>query len=151
MPSYSPTRPLKEADWFLATNGSPQFLGILTSSGTTVAVNNATTATKFYFQPSNTLNPSNPNVPANYAGTLAGRVLLLQPTAAGLVLPSTSPALGSVQTVALQSVVPPVANTAPGVLLQASERVIVTMQPTEGWLQWLSNTGSASLLVWELV
>ncbi len=142
-------RPATEKDMWLKTNGSPLYLGSLVSTG--AAVNNATTATKFRWEP---LGPVDSVAsPQNLANTLAGKLLLLQTSAAGLILPSTSPAMvatAAAPLIALQSVVPPLTNTAPGVALTSGERVIVLMQTNEGWLQWLPVSGSANLLVWEL-
>jgi len=126
-----PGRPPNERDIQLNCNGSPQYLGTLVSSGT--RVNNSTTTKPFN---------ATPLGPGNFIGTLAGKTLLLQPTATGLLLPADTAAL----TVEQQS-----GTTAPGVSVAAGERVIVIMLPTQGFLQWLPVTGSANLLVWELV
>lgn len=142
-PSYSPGRPPSIRDVELVLNGDLVFLGVLVSTG--AAVNNATTATPFYAAPQ-------PGT-ASMAGTLAGKCLLLQPTAAGHVLASNSASISvpSVTTVATFATVPPAAATAPGPKLQAEERINFIMLPTNGWLQWLPSTGSANLFVWEIV
>jgi hypothetical protein len=131
-------RPPNERDQVLAINGTPAFLGILVSAG--AVINNATTAVPF-----------NDGAAAGRTTTLAGKVLLLQPTAAGVFMPSSSALIGGAGfTLALQSVVPPLANTIPGVSLAAGERVVVTMGANQGWLQWLPLAGAANLFVWEL-
>lgn len=147
-----PGRPPNEKDLFQQTNGSPLYLGIIVSTG--AATNNATTATPFNQTPLGPAATSNTSTnPANYTNTLAGKMLLVQTTAAGLILPSAASSMSITTTsniIALQSVVPPLVGTIPGVALISGERVIVTMMPTEGWLQWLPLSGSGNLLVWEL-
>lgn len=132
-------RPANERDLQQAIAGQPVFLGVLTSTSA-AKVNNATTATPFLFQRKSE---------QSLTGTLAGRVLLLQPTAAGLILPSDDP---SVLSIALQtttpSLVPPLAL--PGVLIGANERVEITMSQTTGWLQFMAVSGDAKLFVWEM-
>lgn len=145
-----PGRPPNERDLMLNVNGSPVYLGTLVSAGT--AVNNATTATPFNQTP---LGPQNVvGATANLQNTLAGKTLLLQTTAAGLIQTATNSSMvvntAAPSLIALQTVQPPVVGTAPGVALTSGERVVVTMLPGEGWLQWLPVTGSANLLVWEL-
>ncbi len=149
-----PGRPPNEKDLITNINGSPRvWLGALVSTGT--AVNNATTATPFYTTPlSSTGSPA--TGPANFTNTLAGKTLLLQTTAAGLIFPSFSPnmppnAVPNQFIIALQSVLPPLPGTCPGVALTSGERVVIIMSPVDGWLQWLPLTGSANCLVWELV
>ena len=149
-----PARPANERDLILNINGSPRFLGVLVSTG--AAVDNQTTAKPFNFQP---LGPTaSAGSPANFTNTLAGKTLVLQSSAAGLIRParstsaSSSVALAASPTltlVALQSVIPVAINTEPGIALAAGERVYVTMMSDEGWLQWLPLTGSANLFVWE--
>lgn len=143
-------RPANEKDLITKTNGDPVFLGVLVSTG--AAVNNATTATPFATTP---LGPTATSNPANLTGTLAGKTLLLQTTAAGLIKTSPVSSMtvnpGSGNTViALQSVVPPLAGTEPGVALASGERVELIMMSLNGWLQWLPVSGSANCLVWEL-
>lgn len=134
-----PSRPFTERDMLHSLNGSPLFLGSLVSSGNTVAVDNSTTATTFN---------SAANGPG-LTGTLAGKILLLQPSAAGFFLSATAPGPAvSNLLVGLQT--SGAAGSTPGVLLGAGERVELLMLPTEGWLQWISNSGSATLFVWEL-
>jgi hypothetical protein len=151
MPAYPPGRPPTERDSLWVMNGSPIYLGTITA---TAATNNYSTAVPFNQTP---LGPATPpsgtglGTFANMSNTLAGKLLLLQPSAAGLILPSMSPSLLSPNPiVALQTVIPPLAGTVPGVALAAGERVTVLMLPTEGWLQFLPLTGTASLFVWEL-
>lgn len=141
-------RPPTEFNLIQGTNGAPLYLGAIVSTG--AAQNNETTATKFY---TTSITPG--GLPLVLSNTLAGKVLLLQPTAAGLIMTSASPnmtinGVPGQLIIAQQSVLPPVAGTAPGVALASGERVVVTMLPTEGWLQWLPLSGSANLLVWEL-
>lgn len=135
MASYAPGRPSNERDTLQLIDGSPQFLGVLVSTG--AAVNNATTATPF---------AQAAKSPQSMAGTLAGRVLMVQASVSGFVIASTSSALTLVAQAA--TFVPPQVM---GPLLQANERVLLIMQPTEGWLQFLPSAGSANLFVWELV
>lgn len=148
-----PMRQATERDVVQTLNGSALFLGALVSTG--AAVNNLTTATPFNQTALGpVVSPPNPAAPPNYTNTLAGKTLLLQTTAAGLIMASFSPnmTVGQVpgqNIIALQTVLPPLAGTAPGVALTSGERVIVTMMAFEGWLQWLPLT-SGNLLVWEL-
>jgi hypothetical protein len=149
-----PGRPPNEKDILLGINGSPRFLGVLASTG--AAVDNQTTATPFNFRP---LGPvGSVASPANFTNTLAGKTLLLQPTAAGLIRAARSTSASSstalvasptLTLIALQSVIPVAANTEPGVALVAGDRVYLTMMSDEAWLQWLPLSGSANCLVWE--
>lgn len=133
----APGRPGNIRDLELLLNGEPNFLGVIVSTG--AVQNNATTATPF-----NAANTAT-------ATTLAGKVLLIQPTAAGHVLASDSASLLSpVVVVATFATVPPAAGTAPGVKIQAEERVPFIMASDEGWLQFIPTSGSANLFVWEL-
>lgn len=146
-------RPPSNFNLFQGTNGSPQYLGMIVSTG--AVQNNFTTATAFNSGQRGPTNIPVTTPPSDLAGTLAGKLLLLQPSAAGVFMPSTNAnivinAVPGQLIVALQTVVPPVAGTAPGPSLAAGERVVTTMLPGEGWLQWLPLTGSANLLVWEL-
>lgn len=147
MGSFGTSRPPTERDTLWGLNGAPVFLGVLVSTGT--AVNNATTATPFNYQAT----PQPPLGASALGGTLAGKVLLIQPTAAGLIYTSTVAGIGpNFTTVAQQSVVPPVQNTVPGFLLNtAAVGSIIIMPGNMGWLQWLPVTGSANLFVYELV
>jgi hypothetical protein len=116
-----------------ALDGMPQFLGVLTSSGS--AVNNATTA-----------NPFNQTArgPVNFSGTLAGKRLMLQTSAAGFVLPAATTAL----TIANQTL-PTAMGHAPGTALGAGDRIVIDMLPNWGFLQWLPES-AGNLFVWEL-
>lgn len=150
-----PARPPNERDVVTFLNGSPVYLGSLVSTG--AAVNNATTATPFNGTPLGAVAAPVPGLsvaPGNFTNTLAGKTLLLQATAAGLILPSTSASMAIVPNssaiIALQSVVPPALGTVPGVSLSAGERVTLILLPTEAWLQWLPVSGSANCHVWEL-
>ncbi len=141
-----PGRPPNERDLVTFLNGSPQFLGIIVSAS--AATNNATTATPFANTPRGALTPG--AVPlTNLAGTLAGKMLLVQTTSIGQILASTSATVTLVSQSTTPSFIPPVAL--PGPALALGERVIILMQPTEGWLQWLPTGGAGNLLVWELV
>jgi hypothetical protein len=138
--SYSPARPSTERDTLHLIDGAPSYLGCLVSSGS--VVDNGSTANKFnYIQPGNSL-----------AGTLAGKVLMFQADAAGYLLPSAL-ALGPVGVVTLvaqsSTVVPGTTACGPSVL--AAERVLIIMQPTTGWVQWLPSSGSGNCYVWELL
>jgi len=136
MSSYSPGRPPTERDVVQGLSGMPVFLGVLTSTG--AAVSNVTTAVPFNAAAKN---------PPLFTGTLAGKILLLQPTAAGLALPWANSTL----VVSQQTTTPVPLVSVPGVLVGINERVILTMDPVTSFLQWVSVTGTASCLVWELV
>lgn len=144
-PSYSPGRPPSAKDLELLLNGDPQPLGILTSTGT--AVNNLTTTVPF-----NTGNLL-PNGLRTLSGSLAGRVLAVYATAAGFFLTSSTPliAIPTVLTVATSGTIPPVVNTFPGVPISAGEVKFVTMSPTSGWFQWISTSGTASMVFLEMI
>ncbi len=139
--SYSPARPPTERDVLHLIDGAPSYLGCLVSTGS--VVDNFTTANKF----NSAANSAN-----SLAGTLAGKVLMFQASAAGYLLPSAL-ALGSVGVVTLvaqsNTVVPGTTACGPSVL--AAERVLIIMQPTTGWIQWLPSSGSADCYVWELL
>lgn len=139
-----PARPNTSRDMLQFLDGAPIYLGALVSTGT--AVNNNTTAVPFFnVALGPVLSPPVPGYAPNYTNTLAGKMLLMQTTAAGVMLPS------STATVTLANQNQPVTvGTVPGILLGANERVIILMQSAMGWLQWLPSTGSANLLVWEL-
>jgi len=133
---YSPLRPPTERDTVHLLNGAPTYLGTLVSSGT--AVNNATTALPF-----NAVRTSS----QSFQGTLAGKVLLVQSSATGFVLPS----LDLTSTVATQATIPPAVNTTPGVQLAANTAQIIIMRPDAPFLQFIPSAGAANLLVWELL
>jgi hypothetical protein len=174
MPSSNPSRPFNEKDLITITNGCPMFplfpgltngatvpgtlstqalaalgqapgSGVLTSTG--AAVNNVTTATPFA---TGTLNPD--GVSRQLIGSMAGRAYLVNAVAAGSLMASDSPLVGSPAywTVALNTTIPPAANTFPGVPLQAGDVRLVIMHSTTGWLQWISASGTASLVCTEL-
>lgn len=170
--SLSPARPPNERDIALLLNGAPMFpqfpglqfgqlipgtttqysyalgqapaTGILTSTG--AAVNNVSTATPFA---TGTLDQ---NGKRTLMGSMAGRVYLVQAVAGGSLMPSDSPWVGNPNywTVALNSTVPPVAGTFPGIPLNAGDVRVLIMQSTTGWLQWISASGTASLICTEL-
>lgn len=172
MSVYSPGRPSTDRDVAQLLSGAPMFpafpslqmgqlipgttaqfnylpgqqpaSGILTSGGT--AVNNITTATPFA--------KGNVNASGQYdlQGSMAGRVYLVQCIAAGFLMASDSPKVGQGDywTVATQATVPPAAGTFPGVPLAAGDVRVLMMAPTTGWLQWISATGTASLVCTEL-
>lgn len=176
MPSSSPARPAAEKTLLTILNGAPMFppfpgllfqqpipgsqltmpyapalgqapgTGILTSTGT--AVNNVTTATQFA---AGVLQPD--GVTRTLLGSMAGRVYLVQAIAAGFLMGSESPKIGTGDywTVATQTTVPPVGGTFPGVPLAAGEKCTIIMQPTQGWLQWISSSGTASLVCTEML
>jgi hypothetical protein len=144
MGSYSPGRPPNERDLQQAIAGQPVFLGVITSTAA-AAVNNGTTSVPF--------NTKSPLPGKNFDGSLAGKVLLLQPTAAGLILPNPStvtvPAAVT-PIIAQQATVPNPPTVIPGVLLAQGERVEITMSQTTAYLDFVAVTGTASLLVWEM-
>src|SRR4051812_41651023 len=84
-------RPPTEFNLLQGINGRVRYLGAITSAA--VVVNNQTNATPFAFTPQGAAAAASPNSPANLAGTLAGKLLLLQPTGAGVFLSSTSPSV----------------------------------------------------------
>lgn len=119
--------------------------GVLTSTG--AAVNNVSTATAFA---TGALNATGTR---QLMGSMAGRVYLVQAIAAGFLMPSDSPKVGAPDywTVATQTTIPPTAATFPGVPLGAGDVRILVMQQTTGWLQWISSSGTASLVCTELL
>lgn len=133
MPSYSPGRPPNLVDSIHLLNGTIQYLGVLTSTG--AGVNNLTTAAQF----------NQVATGPGLMGTLAGRCLAVQATAAGFFLPATT----NVITIANQTTIPPAANTIPGLSILASDVKVFFMSSAHGWLQWICTTGS--LLVWEVI
>ena len=137
MGTYGTSRPPTERDTIHYLNGVPTELGVLVSSGVTVAVNNATTALPFN---------AAVTCPGTMQGTLAGKTLLLQPTSAGFIAVGLTPAL----TIANQSVVPAAFGTVHGVALAAGEKAIILMRPDVGWIQWIPSGGSGNCFVWEL-
>lgn len=137
-----PERPPNERDIIQALAGMPVFLGVITSTSA-AAVNNSTTAVPF--------NVRSAAPDAGFAGSLAGKVLLLQPTAAGLILPNLSPAATTATAVIVQQATLPQPPTAiPGILIGVNERVEITMGQSTAYLDFVAVTGTASLLVWEL-
>jgi hypothetical protein len=170
--SLSPGRPPNERDLMLLLNGAPMFptfpglqfaqlipgtntqftyqlgqapaTGVLTSTG--AAVNNISTATAF------ATGALDQNTNRTLMGSMAGRVYLVNAVAAGSLMPSDSPLVNDPRywTVALNTTIPPVTNTFPGVPLSAGDVRILVMGPTTGWLQWISATGTASLVCTEL-
>ena len=134
MSAYGTCRPPNERDTLHYLNGVPTELGVLVSAG--AAVTNATTATPF-----------NQAVTGSaFAGTLAGKTLLIQTSAAGFVAVGTDPA----PTVATQAVVPAAPGTVHGVALTSGEKAIIIMRPDVGWIQWIPSAGAGNLFVWEL-
>ncbi len=170
--SLSPGRPPTEKDIALQLNGAPMFpqfpglqfgqlipgtntqytyalaqapaSGILTSAG--AAVNNVSTATPFA---TGALDQNNNRT---LMGSMAGRVYLVNAVAAGSLMASDSPKVGQPDywTVALNTTIPPLNGTFPGVPLSAGDVRILIMGPTTGWLQWISASGTASLVCTEL-
>jgi hypothetical protein len=159
MPSRNPGRPPNVQDTVTQLNGCPMFpvstpdaplgtnpaSGILTSTG--AAVNNVTTATPFA-----TGTPNADGVTRTLLGSMAGRVYLVHAVAAGFLMPSSSALVNDMRapTVAGTGTIPPLAGSFPGVPLQAGDVRELIMLQTTGWLQWISATGTASLVVWEL-
>lgn len=135
-----PNRPPDARDLQQAIAGQPVFLGVLTSTAA-ARVSNATTAVPF--------NPLSTLPGVGFRGSLAGKVLLLQPTAAGLILPSEDPVLSIVQQATAPSLVAP--KSTPGVLIGINERVEITMGQNVPFLEFVAVTGTASCLVWEMV
>lgn len=145
-----PFRPPNEKDLVQMMNGRARFLGVIRSTGT--AVDNSTTAAPappFSAIPASTSGIAGVDTPQNLSGTLAGKMLLLQPSAAGFVRASSGVLGSGVPTVATFTLPVGVGFEA-GVKLQTEERVTTTMLATDGWLQWISVSGTADLFVWEL-
>ena len=137
-------------------NGVPRYLGQLVSSGPTVVVNNRTTANPFNFTPKAVANALSPNVglQPDLEGTLAGKVLLLQPTGAGVFLPSMSTVILGVANAAQWPelrVEQQTGTISPGVQLLVGPPSLITMPSNFGWLQWSAVSAAATLLVWEMV
>ena len=167
MTANSPGRPNSEKTIVMRSNGSPQLpllgvvlpalpqtpnskggvAGFLTSTG--AAVNNVTTATPFATGSADggitfRLNQN----------SLAGRVLTVSANAAGFFIASPSPLMNNPNTtwiVASTATVPPAAGTWGGIPIQANEVKSLIMAPDEGWLQWISSAGTATLWVWEML
>lgn len=135
MSTASPGRPASTKGTLQFLNGSPKYLGKLVSTGS--AVDNYSTATPFL---------ATPRGPTNLLDTLAGRSLLLQSTGDGYVLPSDlNPANPGYIPITAS-----LTGANPGVFISNKERVQALMLPTEGWLMWIPDSGSANLLIWEL-
>jgi stage V sporulation protein SpoVS len=133
--TYAPLRPPTEKDTIHLLNGMPVYLGAMVSAAG-AAVSNLATATPFNFAQS---------TPQSMAGTLAGKVLLVQASATCFILPTASSPL----VVATQTTIPPLPGTSPGVQIPANTASIVIMRPDAGWLQAV-GTAAFNLLVWEL-
>jgi len=142
MAGNGPQRPPSVNTSIDLLNGVPTYLGTLVSSG--AGVNNLTTSVPFLGTPLQAVPTSTGG--QNMVGSLAGKVLLIQSTAAGYILPSFSNAV----TIASQ-VFPVAQGTSPGVLIGANVPQIVIMNSMAGWMQWLPVSGAGNLLVWELV
>ena len=134
MSTYGTCRPPNERDTLHYLNGVPTELGVLVSAG--AAVTNATTATPF----------SQAVTGPAFAGTLAGKTLLIQPSVNGFIAVSANGA----PNVATQTVVPAAPGTVHGVALAAGEKAMILMRPDVGWLQWIPALGAGNLFVWEL-
>lgn len=137
-----PGRPPNEKDILQFISGAPVFLGKLTSTAA-APVNNGTTAIPF--------NVKSQLANVGFQGSLAGKVLLLQSAAGGLILPN--PATGSTPTpiVVQQATAPNPPVAVPGILLGANERVEITMPQNYAYLDFVAVTGNAELLVYEMV
>lgn len=131
-----PGRPPNERDTIHFLNGVQTYLGVLTS-GTGAAVSNVTTAVPFLFAPKS---------PQLLENTLAGRTLLIQPTAACFIITSATP---TPLVVATQTTIPPAVGTVPGVAFAAGEKGIILMRPDVGWIQAV-GAAAFSVFVWEL-
>ncbi len=110
-------------------------------------MNNVTTATPFATGTLDSVTNTRSTV-----GSMAGRVYLVNAAAAGSLMASDSPNVGQPDywTVALNTTVPPASGRFPGVPLLAGDVRIIIMAPTTGWLQWISTSGTASLVCTEL-
>lgn len=125
-----------------ALNGTWTFLGRIVTAGT--AINNATTATPFSYTPQDPGDGNGQGI--NFAGTLAGKTLIIEPiTSAVRVLPGES-VLGMVA-----NPVTVAAGANPGLRFAVGERPTFAMGQTQGWLQIITEGGAAAtVLVWEL-
>lgn len=142
MAGNGPQRPPSVNTSIDLLNGCPNYLGTIVSSG--AGVSNLTTSVPFLGTP---LQPAPTSTGGqNMVGSLAGKVLLLQASAAGYILPSDS----NVVNIANQNVPVP-QGFEPGVSIPANTAVIVIMNSMYGWLQWLPVSGAGNLTVWELV
>lgn len=151
-PNGQPFRPPSEKDLVQLANGRANFLGVIRSTGT--AVDNASTvapAPPFLFTPAGPAPTTTPFQTAqNLAGTLAAKMLFLQPSAAGFGRASaTAISTPGTVTVATQTL-PVVLGTEPGIAITTSG-VVTTQNATDGFYQWISLTGTADLYVWELL
>lgn len=141
MSSYSPGRPADVRDVVQTISGQPVFLGVITSTAA-APVNNGTTAVPFATK--------SPIASMRFQGSLAGKVLLLQPTAAGLILPNPTTAAPPTPVIVQQATAPNPPTAIPGVLIGANERVEITMAQDCAYLDFVAVTGTASLLCWEM-
>lgn len=146
----SPQRPPTAKDVETMMNGRMTLLGVIRSTGAAVDNSSATSLNAVGGTGGFYATVQQGAVPTNFALTLAGRVLLLQASAAGSVLAATAPIGTGTQVTVTNSTVMPTATTQPGPKLQAEERVPFIMGAEDGWLQFIPVTGSADLLVWEL-
>lgn len=136
-PSPSPGRPQTLKALTIVMTGSPVFLGRIVSAAGLVT-NNLSTAVPFN---------ATPRGPTGALETLAGKMLLLQPSVDGFLLASS---LDPAQ----PGFVPLTAQTGalPGPSFLAGERVQMLMGTRDGWLQWLpSGGGAGTLFCWELL
>ena len=135
-----PGRPPNERDTVFGLNGTPVYLGAIVSAGT--AMTNATCPTPF--------NSAVPLSGQMMGATLAGKTLLIQSTVSGFVLGSAT-ATNPIPVVTTQVTIPPLAGTAPGVMLSANVPAIIMMRQDVGWLQYIPTGAAAgTLMVWEL-
>ncbi len=143
---YGTGRPPNINDLTLTLNGQWSFLGKIVTAGT--AINNATTAVPFLYQPKDAGDPATGRLP-NYTGTLAGKVLIVMPvTDAVWVLPS-APGASLAQTAAAPVTIGTGIN--PGLKFAVGERPSFVMGTQSPWLQMISDGGgAATLLVWEM-
>lgn len=133
MSSYGTGRPATERDTLHSLNGTPRdYLGVIESSGPDVPASNRFTASPFCSS-------------ATPRDTLAGKTLMVQPTGAGYLLPTSEAPL-----VVYQQSLPVPFGSIPGVMVAANERVTVMMRPDTPFLQWVPLGGGANLFVWEL-
>lgn len=146
----SPMRPAAAKDVETMLNGSMTFLGELVSTGAAVdnsssgSLNAQGVAGGFF----TIVLPTN-GAPINWGLTLAGRVLVVQATAAGSIMRGGAP-VGTPQQATVTGLVAPTPTTQPGMKIQAEERVPFIMNSQDGWLQFIPTTGSANLFIWEL-
>lgn len=148
MAANSPGRPPNINDLTMGLNGTWKFLGQIVATST--PKDNGNTTTPFFATPKSDADP-NTGKRANYEGTLTGRTLILQAMDnAFLVQVAQADQLpGGVGGLRLNPVTA-ASGANPGLRFGVGERPSFVMGPTQGFLQVISETGTATVSVWEL-